>query len=174
LFAGDLPQAIAHCEDGLAVLPAAAVCARQRARLLALLAIAAGLAGDEERDVACVREVLKLTEAGSEFNRRWYSAWSLWGLGAAAWRQGDFDRATGLHQQSLLLWEGLNQQMGSAWCVEVLAWIVKGHGNKQIAYELGIAEHTVKNHVKNILGKLDVADRTQAATAAIQRGIIHL
>ena len=58
--------------------------------------------------------------------------------------------------------------------MEVLALIVKGHGNKQIAYDLGIAEHTVKNHVKNILSKLGVADRTQAATAAIQRGIIHL
>jgi two-component system NarL family response regulator len=58
--------------------------------------------------------------------------------------------------------------------LEVLALIVKGHGNKQIAYALGIAEHTVKNHVKSILSKLDVEDRTQAATAAIQRGIIHL
>lgn len=58
--------------------------------------------------------------------------------------------------------------------VEVLELIVKGQGNKQIAYELGIAEHTVKNHVKNILNKLGADDRTQAATAAIQRGIIHL
>jgi DNA-binding NarL/FixJ family response regulator len=58
--------------------------------------------------------------------------------------------------------------------LEVLALIVKGYGNKQIAYQLGIAEHTVKNHVKSILSKLDVEDRTQAATAAIQRGIIHL
>jgi len=57
---------------------------------------------------------------------------------------------------------------------EVLALIVKGYGNKQIAYTLGIAEHTVKNHVKSILSKLSVDDRTQAATAAIQRGIIHL
>src|SRR5579864_7194225 len=58
--------------------------------------------------------------------------------------------------------------------MDVLTLIVKGHGNKQIAYDLGIAEHTVKNHVKNILGKLGASDRTQAATAAIQRGIIHL
>lgn len=57
---------------------------------------------------------------------------------------------------------------------EVLTLIVKGYGNKQIAYALGIAEHTVKNHVKSILSKLSVDDRTQAATAAIQRGIIHL
>ena len=58
--------------------------------------------------------------------------------------------------------------------VQVLELIVKGLANKQIAYSLNIAEHTVKNHVKNILGKLGVQDRTQAATAAIQRGIIHL
>jgi DNA-binding NarL/FixJ family response regulator len=58
--------------------------------------------------------------------------------------------------------------------MEVLSLIVKGQGNKQIAHELSIAEHTVKNHVKSILNKLGVDDRTQAATAAIQRGIIHL
>ena len=58
--------------------------------------------------------------------------------------------------------------------VQVLALIVRGLANKQIAFTLGIAEHTVKNHVKNILSKLGVQDRTQAATAAIQRGIIHL
>ena len=58
--------------------------------------------------------------------------------------------------------------------MEVLALIVNGLANKQIAHQLRIAEHTVKNHVKSILSKLNVADRTQAATAAIQRGIIHL
>ena len=58
--------------------------------------------------------------------------------------------------------------------VQVLELIVQGLPNKQIAYTLNIAEHTVKNHVKNILSKLGVQDRTQAATAAIQRGIIHL
>jgi two-component system NarL family response regulator len=58
--------------------------------------------------------------------------------------------------------------------LEVLNLIVQGLSNKQLAHTLGIAEHTVKNHVKSILNKLDVDDRTQAATAAIQRGIIHL
>jgi two-component system NarL family response regulator len=58
--------------------------------------------------------------------------------------------------------------------LQVLELIVQGLANKQIAYSLSIAEHTVKNHVKNILSKLGVQDRTQAATAAIQRGIIHL
>lgn len=57
--------------------------------------------------------------------------------------------------------------------LDVLALIVRGMGNKQIAGELKIAEYTVKNHVKNVLSKLGVEDRTQAATSALQRGIIQ-
>jgi two-component system NarL family response regulator len=57
---------------------------------------------------------------------------------------------------------------------EVLQLIVKGLSNKEIAAALGVAENTVKNHVKTILDKLGVADRTQAATTAIQRGLIRL
>jgi two-component system NarL family response regulator len=58
--------------------------------------------------------------------------------------------------------------------VEVLELVVQGLLNKQIAHALNISEYTVKNHVKNILEKLGVEDRTQAATVSIQRGIIHL
>jgi two-component system, NarL family, response regulator len=58
--------------------------------------------------------------------------------------------------------------------LEVLSFIVPGLTNKQIATALGIAEYTVKNHVRSILDKMQVEDRTQAATAAIQRGIVHL
>lgn len=58
--------------------------------------------------------------------------------------------------------------------LEVLILIVKGMANKEIAAVLGIAEHTVKNHVKNILSKLGASDRTHAATTAVQRGIVHL
>jgi DNA-binding NarL/FixJ family response regulator len=58
--------------------------------------------------------------------------------------------------------------------IEVLELVASGLANKQIAYALNIAETTAKNHVKNILHKLGVHDRTHAATAAIQRGIIHL
>jgi two-component system NarL family response regulator len=58
--------------------------------------------------------------------------------------------------------------------VEVLELIVQGLSNKQLAYHLKIAEDTVKHHVKSILKKLGADDRTQAATRAIQRGIIHL
>ena len=58
--------------------------------------------------------------------------------------------------------------------IEVLNLIVQGLSNKQISYTLGIADYTVKNHVKNILNKLKVEDRTHATSVAIQRGIIHL
>jgi DNA-binding NarL/FixJ family response regulator len=58
--------------------------------------------------------------------------------------------------------------------VQVLELVAMGRSNKQIAYELDIAENTVRIHVRNILGKLRAQDRTGAATAAIQRGIITL
>jgi len=58
--------------------------------------------------------------------------------------------------------------------LEILGLITQGLSNKQVAYTVGIATYTVNNHVKNILKKLGVSDRTQAATSAITRGIIHL
>jgi DNA-binding NarL/FixJ family response regulator len=58
--------------------------------------------------------------------------------------------------------------------LQILELIVAGLVNKQIAYSLNLAEFTVKNHVKKILEKLGVQDRTQAATEAIRRGVIHL
>ena len=58
--------------------------------------------------------------------------------------------------------------------LDVLALIVKGNSNKEIAAALTISEATVKTHINNILSKLGASDRTQAATMALQRGIIHL
>jgi two-component system NarL family response regulator len=58
--------------------------------------------------------------------------------------------------------------------LEVLEQIVRGRSNKEIAAALSISEATVKSHVNNILSKLGVDDRTQAATTALQRGIVHL
>jgi DNA-binding NarL/FixJ family response regulator len=55
---------------------------------------------------------------------------------------------------------------------EVLEQIVAGKSNKEIAAVLSISEATVKTHVNTLLSKLGVTDRTQAATAAIRRGIV--
>jgi DNA-binding NarL/FixJ family response regulator len=57
---------------------------------------------------------------------------------------------------------------------EVLKTIVAGKSNKEIAAALFISEATVKTHINNLLSKLGVADRTQAATMALHRGIVHL
>lgn len=55
---------------------------------------------------------------------------------------------------------------------DVLEQIVSGKSNKEIATELEISEATVKTHINSLLSKLGVTDRTQAATAAIRRGIV--
>ena len=58
--------------------------------------------------------------------------------------------------------------------LEVLTHMARGLGNKEIADVLGRAEATIKVHVLHILQKLDAADRTEAVTIAVRRGIIHL
>jgi len=58
--------------------------------------------------------------------------------------------------------------------IEVLRLIAEGNANKGIAGKLSLTEETVKGHVKNILAKLDVHDRTHAVTIVLKRGIIDL
>lgn len=57
---------------------------------------------------------------------------------------------------------------------EVLEAIVRGRSNKEIAAALGISENTVKVHTTRVFEKLGVADRLEAVTVAIQRGIVHI
>ncbi|HET6310123.1 MAG TPA: response regulator transcription factor [Candidatus Nitrosotalea sp.] len=54
----------------------------------------------------------------------------------------------------------------------VLRLVARGQANKQVARELGIQEQTVKTHVSNILGKLQLQSRTQAALYAVERGLV--
>ncbi len=58
--------------------------------------------------------------------------------------------------------------------LEVLQLVARGRRNKEIAGELNISEETVQGHVKNILAKLSVHDRTEAVAVAVHRGIVHL
>jgi DNA-binding NarL/FixJ family response regulator len=55
---------------------------------------------------------------------------------------------------------------------EVLRLLARGRANKEIARDLGIGEKTVKTHVSNILAKLNVQSRTQAALYAVQIGLV--
>jgi DNA-binding NarL/FixJ family response regulator len=58
--------------------------------------------------------------------------------------------------------------------LEVLKMLVRGLSNKEIGALLHVAEVTVKQHVSHVFQKLNVNDRTQAATVALQRGIVYL
>jgi two-component system NarL family response regulator len=70
--------------------------------------------------------------------------------------------------------ERLSHRSLTARELEVLRMVAKGWGNKEIANVLNIAEVTVKLHVSHVLEKLNAKDRTEAATTAVQRGIISL
>ena len=83
---------------------------------------------------------------------------------------------------SLLVTHDLVKHFGETYAVdhvnftvrerEVLALIGRGLSNKRIARELGLSEKTVKTHVANVLHKLGVTDRTQAAVYAVRAGLI--
>jgi len=57
---------------------------------------------------------------------------------------------------------------------EILNHIAQGYLNKQIAFELGISEQTIKNHVTSILRKLNANARTEAVVVAIKQGLISI
>lgn len=58
--------------------------------------------------------------------------------------------------------------------IQVIELISQGKRNKEIAVSLGISEETVHVHVRNLLGKLKVNDRSGAISVAVRRGIIHI
>jgi two-component system, NarL family, response regulator LiaR len=58
--------------------------------------------------------------------------------------------------------------------LEVLAALARGRSNKEIAAKLHIGEETVKTHVSNVLSKLHLADRTQAAIYGLQKRLVPL
>jgi DNA-binding NarL/FixJ family response regulator len=69
-----------------------------------------------------------------------------------------------------LMAEHFGNETLSAREVEILRHVAEGKANKLIAYDLHLSEHTVKGHLKNILGKLSANDRTHAVTIAMDRG----
>ncbi|HTD62374.1 MAG TPA: response regulator transcription factor [Gemmatimonadaceae bacterium] len=57
---------------------------------------------------------------------------------------------------------------------EILEYVARGFSNKDVARAIGRTDETVKIHLKSVFAKLGAADRTEAVTVALQRGIIHL
>jgi DNA-binding NarL/FixJ family response regulator len=58
--------------------------------------------------------------------------------------------------------------------LEILEMVVRGLTNKQLGHALRISENTARNHINSIIRKLDVSGRTEAATAAIQQGLVRM
>jgi len=58
--------------------------------------------------------------------------------------------------------------------LEVLTYVARGYGNKQVAHTLNISEQTIKNHITSILRKLDANDRTHAVVLAMRHGWISI
>jgi two-component system, NarL family, response regulator len=57
---------------------------------------------------------------------------------------------------------------------EVLQFVAKGLTNKEIGRVFGISENTARNHVNSIIEKLEVSDRTEAATIAMRQGLVSM
>ncbi|HEY8563306.1 MAG TPA: response regulator transcription factor [Pyrinomonadaceae bacterium] len=73
-----------------------------------------------------------------------------------------------------ILSENIGSEELTATETRILQQIVAGKSNKEIAYDLNVSENTVKTHVKNVFEKLQVSDRTSAATLAIRRGLVRI
>ncbi len=56
---------------------------------------------------------------------------------------------------------------------EVLNWVARGSSNREIAEALVISENTVKNHMRNILSKLHLSNRSQVMAYALRRGLVN-
>lgn len=73
---------------------------------------------------------------------------------------------------AMLIAENLHDESLSQRELEVLRFVAQGMANKVVAVQLGIAEETVKAHMKNIMAKLSARDRTHAVVIAIKRGVL--
>lgn len=80
----------------------------------------------------------------------------------------EYDRASAGADEELETTESLTQRE-----IEVLELVVQGKTNQEIAESLIISESTVKNHLRNILGKLHLRNRIQAAVYAVREGLVE-
>jgi non-specific serine/threonine protein kinase len=104
-----------------------------------ILASTVLLLGDSERARALCEECLAMPEASRV---PWSRSWALWVLGAAAWSEGDARQAGTYARECLRIKQELNDLVGVALAIELLAWSVTGQGAERTARLLG-ASHTL-------------------------------
>ncbi|KXF49079.1 protein kinase [Rhodococcus sp. SC4] len=117
-----------------------------------VLALAHALHGDTRRAIAAYEEAIAITEMHGELVYRSYSQWA---MAIVVWRQGDLGRAASLFERGLHLTRQVDDPLGTAWCIEGLAWIAAANKHAERAGRLlGAAEAlrlTVGNPMVNVL-----------------------
>jgi len=162
LFANDVPVAVEILERALTILDRAPRPEwEQRLRVLLALVAAAGLAGDLERATGYYDEALAIAELRGEGLLRSYA---MWALGLAAWRRGDPRAATAHQLASLRLRQarGLDDVLGTALCLEALAWIEAGQQPRRAAVLLGAADGRWQDYGLSIASYRHLACHRQA------------
>jgi non-specific serine/threonine protein kinase len=137
LFAGDLAGASAMFEEALVGFREVGGRSGEMWALF-VLGLTQGLSGNPQGGVATLEECIEITSASGEY---WWRSYALWALGLLRWRAGDTAGAAAIQKESLQLKRLLDEQLGLALCLEVLAWIAGTEGrDERSARLLGAAD----------------------------------
>jgi len=129
-FQGELSEAAQAHEQALAHYRHAGAVNSLTAVALSRLGTIVATLGDTERAVALCQECIALCQARGE---QWARSWGLRHLAFARWLQHDLPQVIAHTKEALRLKSALNDQVGVAWCVEMLAWVAAAEDDAQRA-----------------------------------------
>ncbi|WP_020580128.1 ATP-binding protein, partial [Actinopolymorpha alba] len=134
MFTGDTQKALALYDEALA-LHRAAGNPHGVALTLIRLSLAHSFLGDSDKARALAEECIAVCEAAGDV---WHKSYALMALGIEVWRQGDYQRATTLERDSLRINQALDDRLGIALNLEVLAWVAATGDHERAARLHGI------------------------------------
>jgi non-specific serine/threonine protein kinase len=129
-FQGELSEAAQAYEQALAHYRHAGAVNSLTALALCDLGTIVALQGDTERAVALCQECIAICQARGE---QWARGWGLYELAFARWLQHDLPQVIAHTKEALRLKGALHDQVGVAWCVEMLAWVAAAEDDAQRA-----------------------------------------
>ncbi|MFC7451155.1 protein kinase domain-containing protein [Rhodococcus daqingensis] len=140
LFSGEHAHACSRLKDALVVFRTAGELTLQ-VEALEMLGLACDSLNETAQALNYYEEVLAITKARGESVYRSYTSWA---MGVALWRQGSSSRAVGLLEEGLRLARHADEPLGSAVCIEALAWIAASNGSAKRAVVLMGAAQTLQ------------------------------
>lgn len=146
LFGGDPRRACALLSESLEVLRDRGAVTLHVAALV-MLGVAHELQSESEQAIRCYEEALEITGSRGESV---YRSYSLWAMGVSCWRNGDSVRATDRLVQGLRLADLVGHPVGSASCLEALAWIANDSKDHQRAAVLMGAAYTLSHRSDSV------------------------